>query len=85
MAVKNLGGAFACSADKQMLEYTTVDNPRPSLGVLVRHTDGVREYQYDANPSSSGSLVEALRDAPQRGWTVVSMKDDWHEVFTAPQ
>ena len=71
--------------DKQMLEYTTVDNPRPSLGVLVRHTDGVREYQYDANPSSSGSLVEALRDAPQRGWTVVSMKDDWHEVFTAPQ
>ncbi|HTY29405.1 MAG TPA: HAD family hydrolase [Mycobacterium sp.] len=70
--------------DQQMLEYTTVGNPRPSLGVLVRHTDGVREYQYDANPSSSGSLVEALQDAPQRGWTVVSMKDDWKEVFAAP-
>lgn len=70
--------------DTQMLEYTTVDNPRPSLGVIVRHTDGTREYQYDANPGSSGSLVQALADAPRRGWTVVSMKDDWREIFSAP-
>jgi len=70
--------------DKQMIEYTTIDNPRPSLGVLVHHTDGVREYQYDANPTSSGSLVEALKDAPQRGWTVVSMKDDWRQIFSMP-
>jgi hypothetical protein len=70
--------------DKEMLEYTTVDNPKPSLGVLVHHTDGVREYQYDANPTGSGKLVEALKDAPKRGWTVVSMKDDWTEIFSAP-
>jgi len=70
--------------DKEMLEYTTVDNPRPSLGVLVHHTDDVREYQYDANPTSSGRLVEALKDAPKRGWTVVNMKDDWTEIFSAP-
>lgn len=70
--------------DKEMLEYTTVDNPRPSLGVLVHHTDDVREYQYDANPTSSGRLVEALKDAPKRGWTVVDMKDDWTEIFSAP-
>lgn len=70
--------------DKQMLEYTTIDNPHPSLGVLVLHTDGVREYQYDVNPTSSGTLVEALRDAPQRGWTVVSMKDDWNQIFSVP-
>jgi hypothetical protein len=67
--------------DKQMLEYTTINNPRPSLGVIVRHTDGEREYQYDVNPKSSGTLVEALKDAPQRGWVVVSMKDDWKQVF----
>ena len=68
--------------DKQMLEYTTIGNPRPSLGVLVHHTDGEREYQYDVNPKSSGSLVEALKDAPQRGWPVVSMKDDWRQIFS---
>jgi phosphoglycolate phosphatase-like HAD superfamily hydrolase len=70
--------------DKQMLEYTTIDNPNPSLGVIIRHTDGVREYQYDANPTSSGMLVEALKDAPGRGWIVVSMKDDWKEIFSTP-
>lgn len=67
--------------DKQMLEYGTIANPYPSLGVIVRHTDGEREYQYDVNPKSSGTLVEALKDAPGRGWIVVSMKDDWKEIF----
>jgi hypothetical protein len=70
--------------DKQMLEYTTIDNPRPSLGVLIHHTDAAREYAYDKNPTSSGTLVAALKDAPLRGWTVVSMKDDWKEIFSAP-
>lgn len=69
--------------DMQMLEYTTIDNPNPSLGILVRHTDGVREYQYDRNPTSSGTLVAALEQAPQRGWTVVSIRDDWKEIFNA--
>jgi hypothetical protein len=64
-----------------MLEYTTIDNPRPSLGLLVRHTDADREYAYDAKPKSSGKLVEALNDAPQRGWIVVDMEKDWAEVF----
>ena len=67
--------------DKQMLEYGTIANPRPSLGVIIHHTDGEREYQYDVNPKSSGTLVEALKEAPQRGWTVVSMKDDWKTIF----
>lgn len=70
--------------DKQMLEYVTINNPKPSLGVIIRHTDGEREYQYDVNPKSSGTLAEALKDAPARGWTVVSMKDDWKTVFSAP-
>jgi hypothetical protein len=52
--------------------------------VLIHHTDAVREYQYDVNPTSSGTLVKALADAPQRGWTVVSMKDDWERIFSAP-
>jgi phosphoglycolate phosphatase-like HAD superfamily hydrolase len=70
--------------DKQMLEYGTISNPRPSLGVIVRHTDAEREYQYDVNPKSSGTLVEALKDAPMRGWIVVSMKDEWNQIFSEP-
>lgn len=67
--------------DKEMLEYGTIANPLPSLGVIIRHTDGEREYQYDVNPKSSGTLVKALEEAPARGWHVVSMKDDWKTVF----
>jgi phosphoglycolate phosphatase-like HAD superfamily hydrolase len=68
--------------DLQMLEYTTIDNTRPSLGVIIHHTDAEREYAYDAKPKSSGKLVTALAEAPKRGWIVVDMKNDWAEVFT---
>jgi hypothetical protein len=59
-----------------MLEYTTVENPRPSLGLIVHHTDAKREYAYDDRPQSTGKLVEALREAPGRGWIVVDMAQD---------
>jgi len=64
-----------------MLEYTTIDNSRPSLGVIVHHTDAEREYAYDKDAKSSGKLAKALVDAPKRDWTVVDMKNDWSEVF----
>ncbi|MCP5519564.1 MAG: haloacid dehalogenase-like hydrolase [Verrucomicrobiales bacterium] len=67
--------------DQAMLEYTTINNPRPALGLIVHHTDADREYAYDANPKSSGRLVEALADAPRRGWIVVDMQQDWNRVF----
>lgn len=69
--------------DHEMLEYTTIDNPYPSFGLLVHHTDAEREYAYDADPPSSGKLATALKVANVRGWTVVSMKDDWKTVFAA--
>ena len=71
--------------DQAMLEYTTIGNPHPSFGLLVHHTDGEREYKYDANPKTSGKLITALKEAPARGWTVVSMKDDWLTIFPAGQ
>ncbi|MEM8680458.1 MAG: META domain-containing protein [Planctomycetota bacterium] len=67
--------------DQAMLEYTTIDNPRPSLGMIVHHTDGDREYAYDAQPESTGKLVTALEAAPQRGWVVADIKKDWKQVF----
>ena len=67
--------------DKAMLEYTTIANPHPSLGVIVHHTDSEREYAYDAHPKSSGKLVAALADAPKRNWIIVDMKTDWRTIF----
>ncbi len=67
--------------DQQMIQYTTIDNPRPSFGLIVHHTDAEREYAYDAHPKSSGKLTTALEEARQRGWTVVDMKNDWNQVF----
>lgn len=67
--------------DQAMLEYTTLENSRPSLGVIVHHTDAEREYAYDSAPKSSGKLVTALADAPRRGWVVVDMRRDWRVVL----
>ena len=67
--------------DLQMLEYTTIKNPHPSLGMIVHHTDSGREYAYDSNPKSTGKLVQTLADAPKRGWIVIDMKNDWATIF----
>jgi hypothetical protein len=47
----------------------------PSLSLLVHHDDAEREYQYDTGSEKT------LQMAPERGWTVVSMKNDWKKVF----
>ena len=67
--------------DQAMIEFTTIGNPRQSFGLIVHHTDEVREYAYDAKPKSSGKLTTAMEVAPRYGWTVVNMKDDWKRVF----
>lgn len=67
--------------DQAMLEWTTIKNPRPSLGLIVHHTDADREFAYDKSPKSSGKLVTALEAAPDRGWQVVDMRQDWKVVF----
>jgi phosphoserine phosphatase/2'-5' RNA ligase len=67
--------------DYAMLQYTTINNPRPGFGLIVHHTDSEREYAYDAETQSTGKLVAALQEAPERGWVVVDMKRDWKAVF----
>ena len=64
--------------DQQMLQWTAA-GPGRRLMVLVDHTDADREFDYRVSPM--GSLKLALEEADQRGWTVVSMKDDWGRVF----
>ncbi len=67
--------------DHAMLQYTTINNPRPSFGLIVHHSDSEREYAYDAKTKFTGKLVEALKEAPRRGWLVVDMKQDWNTIF----
>jgi haloacid dehalogenase-like hydrolase len=66
--------------DLEMLQWTTLAGNRRRLGLIVHHTDAVREYAYDRQ-SRVGRLDKALDAATINGWTVASMKDDWKEIF----
>jgi phosphoglycolate phosphatase-like HAD superfamily hydrolase len=64
--------------DLQMLQWTTAGTGL-RFGLLVRHTDSIREYAYDVSPL--GTLGKALTEAKAKGWTVVDMKQDWKCVY----
>ncbi|MGD0416561.1 MAG: HAD family hydrolase [Terriglobales bacterium] len=64
--------------DFQMLEWVT-GGSGPRFALLVHHEDAVREFAY--NRSAVGNLERGLEEAPKRGWIVVSMKDDWNQIF----
>ena len=66
--------------DQQMLEYTQAgDGAR--LMMLVHHDDAAREYAYGPE-SKVGTFSDALMtEAHQKGWTVISMKNDWKRIF----
>jgi len=65
--------------DLAMLQYTDSRTGR-GLMVIIHHDDAEREYAYDRD-SHIGQLDKALDEAQEKGWTVVSMKDDWETVF----
>ncbi|WP_229723883.1 HAD family hydrolase [Oxalicibacterium solurbis] len=65
--------------DFQMLEWVTSGNG-PRLGMIVHHDDGEREYAYDRK-SFIGKLARGLDEAPQRGWSLISMKQDWKQIY----
>jgi hypothetical protein len=64
--------------DYEMLRWGTT-SPN-SLGIIIHHTDGDREYAYDRQ-SSFGKLDKALTEAPKRNWVIVDMKNDWKKVY----
>ena len=71
--------------DKEMLEHTQ-GGSGARFELLVLHDDATREYAYGPalglpNPKL-GAFTQALYDqAKQADWTVVSMKNDWKQVF----
>jgi phosphoglycolate phosphatase-like HAD superfamily hydrolase len=62
------------NGDIQMLEHAAA-GAGPSLCMLLLHDDPDREFDYVAGAE------KALDDAKSKGWTVVSMKNDWATVF----
>lgn len=66
--------------DLQMLQWTTLASG-PRFGLIVHHTDGEREWEYDRQ-SMVGKLDKALDAASRRAWTVVDMKKDWKIVYS---
>ena len=73
MAFGNSDGDF------QMLEWTTAGTGA-RFGLIVHHTDSVREFAYDRD-SSVGRLAKGLDEANGRGWTVVDMQNDWTQIY----
>jgi phosphoglycolate phosphatase-like HAD superfamily hydrolase len=73
------------TGDRQMLEYTGAgDGAR--LVMLVLHDDATREYAYGPalglRDTKVGTFPQTLYDeAKKRGWTVISMKNDWKKIF----
>jgi hypothetical protein len=62
------------NGDIPMLQFANKP-PRRALRLLVLHDDARREFDYTAGAEKSLEL------AKQYGWTIVSMKNDWKEVF----
>jgi phosphoglycolate phosphatase-like HAD superfamily hydrolase len=74
------------TGDQQMLEYTKAgDGVR--LAMLVLHDDATREYAYgpaQGLPDTKvGTFTQELYDRAQKdGWVVISMKNDWKQIFS---
>jgi len=65
--------------DRQMLEWVPPGGAR--IRLLVHHDDAEREYAYDAK-SPIGTFSDSLMaEGRASGWIVVSMKQDWKQIF----
>ena len=69
--------------DLQMLQWTAAGSGA-RFCLYVHHDDDKREWAYDRK-SSIGKLDKGLDEANVKGWTVVSMKNDWKKIFPFEQ
>ncbi|MGH8680996.1 MAG: HAD family hydrolase [Burkholderiales bacterium] len=73
------------TGDQQMLEYTGA-GAGARLMMLVMHDDTKREYAYGPAQGLPGTKVGTFTqklydEAKKKGWTVISMKNDWKRIF----
>jgi hypothetical protein len=69
--------------DLQMLQWSTTGGG-VRFGLIVHHTDAVREYAYDRD-TKFGHLDKALDAAKLNGWSIADMKSDWRTIFPPPK
>ena len=65
--------------DLQMLEWAMAGSG-PRFALFVHHDDAAREFAYD-RADKLQTFSKGWDEALAKGWTVVSMKDDWSTVF----
>jgi phosphoglycolate phosphatase-like HAD superfamily hydrolase len=66
--------------DYAMLQYTSTGTG-PRFGMIIHHTDSIREVAYDRD-SSVGKLNKGLDDATKYNWLIVDMKKDWKKIYS---
>ncbi|MFI5155307.1 MAG: HAD family hydrolase [Chitinophagales bacterium] len=71
---------FACgnegrAGDIAMLEYCQ-SSKYPSFQMIVNHDDSIREFLYQEKDTTS------LKAATKNNWHVISMKNDWKNIFS---
>jgi phosphoglycolate phosphatase-like HAD superfamily hydrolase len=66
--------------DLQMLQWTSAGSGS-RFCLFVHHDDAQREWAYDRQ-SKIGQFDKGLDEAQAKGWTVVSMKNDWKQIFS---
>src|SRR5881397_2498296 len=71
--ILSAGNVFS-GGDIAMLTYCQ-SHPGATLQLMVNHDDAAREFAY-AEPDNA-----SLKAAATNGWNVVSMKDDWKQIF----
>jgi phosphoserine phosphatase len=65
--------------DIEMLEYT--DSGKDAhIEMMVHHDDPKREYSYGCD-TKIGRLCKGVELAKQRGWHLISMKNEWARIF----
>ena len=63
------------NGDIEMLKFAQASG-NPFLNLLVLHDDAEREFAYDQGAE------KALHLADERNWRVISMKEDWDDIFS---
>jgi len=68
------------AGDREMLEYAQTGQ-HPSLCLVIDHDDDEREYAYAGASFTDPGAEPITTTAARLGWTVVSMKGDWAQIF----
>ena len=65
--------------DLQMLQWATAGSGA-RFALFVHHDDAAREYAYDRTDKLQ-KFDKGWDEAKAKGWTVVSMKEDWKTIY----